>query len=330
MSMNDLPLISIIVPVYNVAPYLKRCLESIQGQTYRNIEIILVDDGSSDSSGRICEEYAAKDIRLKVMHKANGGLSAARNEGIIKASGEYISFVDSDDYVCETYIERLFRILYDHDADIAVCGYFRGREERLPKNKSIQGKQGKIRSYTAKEMLRQWHGKYKQIETVVWNKLYKKTLFTENNIFFPTGCVFEDVYISHLLIDKSQKIAITSEKLYYYYQRKDSTIHTVSEKRMWESILAQNKRLSFFEDNGYKAAYERLAVQRQKQYMLDYYTALTHGMWKLRREMLFLFKEQYGNLCHYKSVKIWERLIFFIFRYFYGVMNVLTHKRVRE
>ena len=326
MPVNDMPLISIIIPVYNVVPYLKRCIDSVLHQTYRHIEIILVDDGSTDYSGEICEEYAKKDPRIIVIHKANGGLSDARNVGIVKASGDYIAFIDSDDYVCGRYIERLLHRLLKNNADIVICDYFRGVEERFPVNTK---QHGETQIFNSKDILKQWHGKYKHIETMAWNKLYRKALFTENNIFFPVGCLFEDVYITHLLIDKAEKIVIMNEKLYYYFQRQGSTMHTVSEKKMRESICAQNRRLAFFENNGYWEAYERLVIQRQKQYMLDYYIAVSYGMQQLRDEMLSSFKNTYFVLCKYKTLKIWEQLLFFVFRYFYCVVNVLAQIKKR-
>jgi len=122
-------LISVIIPVYNVEPYLKKCLDSVVTQTYKEIEIILVDDGSTDGSGPICDEYAAQDKRIRVIHKRNGGLSDARNVGLDRCSGRYVTFIDSDDYVASDYVERLYRILVEYNADIAVCDYFEFYDE---------------------------------------------------------------------------------------------------------------------------------------------------------------------------------------------------------
>lgn len=315
---KSMPLISIIIPVYNVAPFLGRCIESVQSQTYRNIDILLIDDGSTDCSGDICEEYAKKDLRIRVIHKENGGLSDARNIGIKSALGDYITFIDSDDYVCKIYIQRLAGILFENDADIVMCGYLQGTKKCFPKKIKISNK---IFIFNSREMLRQWHGKYKQIETIACNKIYKKLLFEENNIYFPQGYIFEDVYTTHLLIDKAKKIVITEEKLYYYYKRKGSIIHTVSEKKLKGSISAQNQRLRFFINEGYQDACERLMVQRQKQYMLNYYISIIYDMRQLRKQSIFLFKKSYSDACKFKEIKMWERIIFFMFNYFYGIIN---------
>ena len=120
---QELPLISVIVPVYKVEKYLNQCIESVLAQTYQNLEIILVDDGSPDRSGEICEEYAKKDTRIRVLHKSNGGLSTARNTGLQIISGAYIAFLDSDDYLAPDMYETLYRELIENDADIAVCGF---------------------------------------------------------------------------------------------------------------------------------------------------------------------------------------------------------------
>ncbi len=318
---DTIPLISIIIPVYNVESYLRRCIESVQGQTYHNIDIILVDDGSTDSSGNICEEYAKRDLRIRVIHKENGGLSDARNVGIKSAFGDYIAFVDSDDYICEVYIQYLASIFFENEADIVLCGYFQGEEECFPK-RTIRYR--KILSFDSKDMLRQWHGKYKQIETMAWGKLYKKLLFVDNNIYFPKGYIFEDVYTTHLLVEKAKKIIITNEKLYYYYKRKGSIINTISEEKLKKSLCAQNQRLDFFSKSGFQEAYERLVVQRQKQYMLNYYLSVMHGMQQLRFESIYLFKESYSSVCKFKETKIWEQIIFFLFNYFYGIITIFS------
>ena len=125
------PLISVIVPVYNVKQYLRRCVDSILKQTYENIEIVLIDDGSTDESGAICDRYAQKDVRVKVIHKENGGLSDARNKGMQEARGEYFAFVDSDDYIAKDYIAYLFELIVENKAQISLCGYLKFIE-KLP------------------------------------------------------------------------------------------------------------------------------------------------------------------------------------------------------
>lgn len=323
MKMNKCPVISIIIPVYNVEKYLRRCLDSIVSQTWRNLEIILVDDGSTDNSGQICDEYVGKDRRIQVIHQENGGLSEARNTGIRAATADYIVFVDSDDYVGKQYVQRLAWILLRNNADIAVCGYYRGKRVAFPERR----RRGEIRSFDAKTMLKNWHGKYKHLETVSWNKLYKRSLFVENDIYYPAGYFYEDVQTTHLLIDKALKIVMTKEKLYYYYQGEDGITHTISEKKIKDCIDSQNKRLDFFKRNGYQAAYERLAIKRQKQYMLDYLKSMqVKGLDNVGAEMIDLFDESYRKVCGFEVLKMWERLVFFLFRHFHGMIRVLYGK----
>lgn len=172
-------LISIIVPVYNVEEYLKQCLDSILEQTFSNYEVILVNDGSTDSSGLICQEYADKDARIRYFEKENGGLSDARNYGIEQTQGEYLTFVDSDDWVTETYIEELYSKLQYYNADISICNYFRFQDSNVTFYKHVFEPYEK--EYDSKYLLEH----YFEIEdgdfflTTAWGKLYKKSLFEE-------------------------------------------------------------------------------------------------------------------------------------------------------
>lgn len=317
---DELPCISIIIPVYNVERYLKRCLDSVISQTYRNLEIILVDDGSTDCSGKICDEYAEKDNRIRVIHKENGGLSDARNVGIKAAFADYIAFVDSDDYVEKQYIQCLTEILFENNADIAICGYYCGKREKFPKTKRHYRK---VQCFDSRVMLHNWHGKNKHVETIAWNKLYKKSLFVENEIYYPVGYFNEDVQTTHLLVDKAQKIVLVNEKLYYYFKRNDSIINTISEKRIRDSIYSQNIRLNFFDKNGYKLAYERLFIKRQKQYMLDYCKCTTvKNMSSINTEAIDLFNKNYNKVFAMKEIHLWEKFIFLLFKYFHNIVKV--------
>ena len=206
------PLVSIIVPVYKVEPYLRRCLDSIVNQTYTNLEIILVDDGSPDGCPQICDEYAARDKRIVVIHKENGGLSDARNAGLDICKGGYISFVDSDDWVDETYIETLLDLSIKENADIAIGENIRTEGCSKPTKKNIT-----INACHSKEALKHLFSQNHIAFTVSWGKLYKKNLFS--TLRFPKG---KDEFTTYILFYKSKKIVYTSEILYYYYQRADS------------------------------------------------------------------------------------------------------------
>lgn len=216
-------LISIIVPVYNVQEYLKNCINSILNQSYKNIEIILVDDGSTDESSSICDLYVTKDNRIKVIHKENGGLSDARNMGIKSARGKYITFVDSDDYLDENYVKVLYILITENNSDIA-CSRMKKTDSL---NDKIINKNEKINIYNSidaiKEILYQ-----RNIDNSAPSKLFKKDLF--ENILFPVGYAFEDLDTMYKLFLQANKIVSTTNNYYLYYQRQGSILHTVKDK----------------------------------------------------------------------------------------------------
>lgn len=219
MNYRGNPLISVVVPIYNVEEYLKICINSIIDQTYKNIEILLIDDGSTDNCPSICDEHAKLDERIKVIHKKNGGLSDARNVGISIATGEYISFIDSDDFVTTDYIEYLYSLIEKAKADISVCQMQMVNENGSPiktnvilKDKIIRGTKNCIYDFL-------YDG---AIDTTAWRKLYKTSLFKENKIEYPVDKYNEDVYTTYKLVMKSSVIAIGSKQMYMYRQRKGS------------------------------------------------------------------------------------------------------------
>lgn len=308
-------LISIVVPVYNVAPFLKRCLDSICSQTYDNLEIILVDDGSTDDSKDICDFYAEKDNRIRVIHKENGGLSDARNAGLEKAIGEFISFIDSDDFIRHDYIQILYELIVKENADISICNYIRGDKSEFP-DKKEQAKK-KIRTFDSKDMLENWHGKYKHQETVAWNKLYRRKLFVEYNIRYPKGYYNEDVQTTHLLVEKANKIVVTNEELYYYFKNPGSIMGTLSEKKVKDNIFSQKKRLKYFKDNNYVKAYERLFIKLLKYYMLTYCQLSMKN--KSKEKLLKNYNREYKKVFSFSTTLFWEKLLFFSFKYFYWI-----------
>ena len=221
--MSDL--ISVVVPIYNVEKYLTKCIDSIINQTYKNLEIILVDDGSPDNCGKICDEYKKKDNRIKVIHKKNGGLSDARNEGIKIATGKYIGFIDSDDFVNLKMIEILYDLLKNNNADISVVSYkyYFGEEEN--NNESVEIKSPKILSNI--DAITYLFDNNK-LGNYAWNKLYKLSLF--DDVKYPVGKKMEDLGTTYKLFSKSNKIVYSDTELYYYLQRGDSILHSVDKK----------------------------------------------------------------------------------------------------
>lgn len=212
-------LISVIVPVYNVEHYLNRCVDSILAQTYSDLEILLVDDGSTDSSGAICDAYARQDARVQVIHKKNGGLSDARNCGIEYAKGRYFCFVDSDDGIAPQMIEVLYRNLLNAGADVSAVALKCFSTEELP---AVEDALKKVQYMTRKEALRSIL-QSEELGDFAVNKLYKRELF--ENVCYPLGRMMEDQGTTYKLLDKCQGVAYCPVPLYFYYQRPDSILH---------------------------------------------------------------------------------------------------------
>lgn len=211
------PLISVIVPCYNVEEYLPKCVESILSQTYKNLEIILVDDGSPDNCGKICDEYAAKDGRIKVIHKANGGLSDARNVALDIMTGEYVTFIDSDDYVALDYVESMYKQAQESGAEIVVTNwtiFYEGKEPTTNNKFKIKKK-----IFTQEEALVTMFYQ-KDFDTAACSKLYKSTLFEVHR--FPKGLISEDLATVYLLMRNCKKIAWNNYPCYYYMLRTTS------------------------------------------------------------------------------------------------------------
>lgn len=239
------PLITVVVPIYNVEKYLKKCVDSIIKQTYNNIEIILVNDGSTDNSLKICNELLDKDKRIIVISQENGGLSEARNTGIKNAKGEYICFIDSDDFVDYNYIKILLNAIKKHDADISVCDFYYIDEE----NKKWIRKEKKEKVYTNIEAMQDIFSCNQETEVMTWNKLYKTSLFTKNNIYFPKGKIHEDNYTTYKLYYYSNKIALVTDRLYYYLQRKDSIMGRKFNIKRLNIIQAIEETKIFLKEN---------------------------------------------------------------------------------
>lgn len=250
--------VSVIVPVYKVEKYLNKCVDSIISQTYKNLEIILVDDGSPDNCPRICDEYAQKDDRIKVIHKQNGGLSDARNAGIDVASGEYIAFVDSDDYINKLMIETLYKDMIVNNVDISVVGYkYVAEGEKISSDEEISTSNVRIVDKTF--ALTCLFGD-NQIGNYAWNKLYARELF--NDIRYPKGKKMEDLGTTYLLFQKASKISLNDAKLYNYLQRGDSIVHIVDTKLMNDKFELSEKRFWVFEN-------EYAAIKESRRYMLE-------------------------------------------------------------
>lgn len=301
-------LISVIVPVYNVEAYLDTCVASICGQSYQELEIILVDDGATDRSGRICDEWARKDSRIRVIHKENGGLSDARNAGMEIATGNWLMFVDSDDFITPDTAWRLHQAATEHDCAIAVCNMVRLYEDGATEP-----------FYAPVSEPAVWAGQ-QRFETLkqpsVCNKLFRAELFRD--VCFPKGKFYEDTFIYHVLIHRANRIALTGHDGYYYLSRR-------------ESILGQpaytDRYFDFIEAVRTRAAYllEHQVSFYGEEACLSLYAAVSNAEKYLSRTpeneekfsgMRAGFKTAYDHLMKHPDTGMKQKLRLVLLRYF--------------
>lgn len=241
--------VTVIVPVFNVKKYLSECLDSILAQTFQNIELILIDDGSTDGSQIICDEYARKDSRITVIHKENGGVSDARNVGISRAKGDYICFVDSDDIVAPTYIQVLYETAIKDGVGIVMCNYHVFKDgEAIPSD--IATKQHEKLVITEKEMEDESFSAENTVKLVIpINKIYKKSLF--DKVKYPSGKIHEDAYVYHRLLNEVKQVILVPDVLYYYRKRADSITNSrFTTKELEDSMGAVIDRIDFYKEQG--------------------------------------------------------------------------------
>lgn len=237
-------LISIIIPVYKVEKYLEKCLQSVIHQTYQNLQIIVIDDGSPDNCGKICDQYAKLDSRIEVIHKENEGLSAARNLGISKAKGKYIGFVDSDDWISEHMYEHMHQIITEKKADVCICNFYNVIENENKIKNANKGIQEYNKLQILKEVLLD-----KKIQSYAWNKLYKRELFKD--IEYPVGKKYEDIGTTFYILEKCSKIAVSGSPEYYYITRGDSIVNNNTEGTVIDYISLISDRYDYI-DKKYK------------------------------------------------------------------------------
>ena len=230
----DKPVVSVHVSIYNVEPYLRKCLDSIVGQTYRNLEIILVDDGSPDNCGKICDEYAEKDNRIKVIHKANGGLSSARNAGLENTGDcEWLMWVDPDDWIEPDIVEYLLEKAEEYGVDIVSCGHYL----EYASGQVLKGhpKEELLEGMPVIENLMKW-----DIPTAQWGKLWRRELFRERK-FSEDLSTAEDLEVSYAILKRAQKILCLPEAKYHYLQNEKSSTHTSTLKKVIDAQRTYRK-----------------------------------------------------------------------------------------
>ena len=311
----DEVLISVVVPVYNVEHYLKKCVDSICHQTYRNLEIILVDDGSTDCSGSLCDEFATSDSRIRVIHKSNGGLSDARNAGMELASGEWWMFVDSDDYIAPDTAETLLLAAVENHCEIAVCNMMRIYED---------GKQEPFYCPVTEPTI--WAGE-QRFETLrqpsVCNKLFRADLFKE--LRFPKRKFYEDTFVYHVLAHRANRIALTGLSGYYYLSRRESILgQSQFTDRYFDYVEAIHERAMFLFNHGVSRYGEEAC--------LSLYAAIVNSTKNIRKtpqnaehfqRMWEWYELAYRNLMSSPDTSIKQTLRLFFLKYAPKIHNKL-------
>ena len=263
-------MVSVIVPIYKVERYLDRCVESLLAQTVKDLEIILVDDGSPDACPQMCDAWAERHQNIRVVHKPNGGLSSARNAGVEVASGDYIGFVDSDDYILPDMYECLLHAIQTTGADMAICGYqyvdqATNEVDPIETGKSTLTDEVLNRKEACEKLVASRPGC--SFYVTAWNKLYKKKLF--DNCCFPEGKLHEDEYSVHRFFGQCEKIAVIAKPLYMYIQRSGSIMSAGVSLRSLDAVDALLDRYAFFREEGCTdLAYEQLNATFWKLYDL--------------------------------------------------------------
>ncbi len=230
------PLISLVIPVYNVEEFLPKCMETVLAQTYENFEVILVDDGSTDGSGRLCDDYAASDMRIKVFHKANGGLSDARNFGVQHAGANLISIIDSDDYITEDYLSYLYELMEKYDADLSWANAAIVHDLENIKVENIQPRECVLNAEQALE-------RACYVSVGADTKLYKKELLLQNP--FPVGRLYEDLATTYKILGDCKRLAVSNKVLYFWVQRRGSIIHSSISEKQFDIFLSASELWSF-------------------------------------------------------------------------------------
>lgn len=303
--MNDL--ISVIIPVYNSASYIERCVRSLQRQTYTHFELILVNDGSTDSSLEICRMLASKDERIVVLDRPNGGASAARNRGLAYMRGQYVVFVDSDDYVSPSYLENLYRAAKQGGYDIVQCN----SESTLDVDKRLEPVEynsGDVKEITKKQALNQ-----RRYKVSLWGKIYCAYIF--KNFHFQEGIIYEDDASYYIFVDRAHRLAILDEILYFYYMSENSVMRNDKKNKSTAFIGIYEDRIRYFRERNNQelldGSYDRFCLVL----MLNLSTSFTHGNnCDERKHLWSLYKKYYHSTMKARAVGVKDKLMFTCFR----------------
>ena len=315
-------LISIIIPVYNVECYLGACMESVLNQTYKKIEVILVDDGATDNSGQMCDHYAEEDMRVRVIHKKNGGLADARNKGITHANGDYIMFIDSDDVVSQNFVEYLYSLIIENSSDIGICNpihCYPGRKIKFePENmKKIFKPEDAI-----VEMLYQ-----KSFLVAAWGKIFKKEYF--DDILFPYGMLFEDSAIMYKIFDKAEKIVYSDAKLYGYMHWNGSITTNDFSKRDCDILTICSQITDYMENKNERLWKAAMSYQTAAAFRI-YMNAPRNGEFDLElRDCKMFLKENWKLVLQDPNIRYKMKIALLMFKYARPIMPIIYKKTNR-
>lgn len=322
---NKENLISVIVPIYNVEQYLRECIDSIISQTYKNIEIILVDDGSTDSCPQICDEYKEKDNRIKVIHKKNEGVSLARNTGLNTAKGDYISFVDSDDIINEKLYEDAISNIRKYNLDIYCFNSIRFRDGERIKNRKILSKKDFIFLNSSKEIFKNYTSICDGIvNDGVWDKIYDKKLW--NDVVFPVGKTCEDIYVLYKVYDRCNKYMFNGNIYYYYRQRNNSITHSDYKSINFNPIYANNELADYVIEK-YPDLTLEMTTKRVFAYIGVYNNIIRFDSNNEKKdEILKLIREKYADVIKNKDLPIKRKIQYYLIVKHNKVYNKLLKK----
>ncbi|MBO6133751.1 MAG: glycosyltransferase family 2 protein [Lachnospiraceae bacterium] len=340
MRNDEKPLISVIIPVYNVEKYLRRCVKSVLSQTYKNLEVLLIDDGSTDRSPDICDELAKKDKRIRVIHQENRGVASTRNNGVRAASGDLIAFIDSDDFVTKDYLDVLYQDMVNTGSDIAVCSMKEVYEEWVQAHKQKRNSKTRKKDSPSFIEICCGYGKYNQLfnENKILTispccKLYKSKVF--DGINYPDGLIHEDEYVAHHILSRADKVSYDSRIGYLYYKGNDEkcsiTQNRFSIKRL-DALPALEDRIKFMESIGDKELIKKAYLDFLKRVQYYYYGVKYNypEKYELYQKIFNDYRKHYEQCEKYLSMK--HKIQFLIFLKFpvinFHLKNILGRKSI--
>lgn len=306
------PLISIIVPVYKVERYLRRCVNSILAQTYSNFELVLIDDGSPDGCPAICDEYAKKDSRVRVIHQTNQGLAEVRNVGVLQSRGEYIAFIDSDDFVASNYIETLYRGIKEFGADISICSFRKVQSEMTETEEKEFSEFKEVSFVKAMKYFASFQPGVSIAFVSACSKLYKKELF--DGVKYPKGKLYEDSYTSYKLLYRATKMFFSTSRLYYYYENPQSITAVKFSERTLDILDASRSAVSFFaKENRFDVVNILNEFLLAREIYCWWGVKYVLKKKKRAKELLKTYRTDFRRACGLKEFSIKWKIIFCVF-----------------